>query len=208
MKNSSNTVVDHLRAQILDGAISPDQPIRQNLIAEELAVSRTPVRQALHQLAGEGLVTYDANRGARAAPILAADVRDLFDMRLALEQIALAAAFHSHDKRVWAEAEMALDRAEQTTDALLLGQENAAFHMALYAPCERDLLLNTISGLTKRGVRSEIIALSIGTRSDQSDAEHHALLAACRTGKLENAQDILTAHLVSARDDTLAVLKS
>ena len=181
MKNSSNTVVDHLRTQILDGAISPDQPIRQDLIAEELAVSRTPVRQALHQLAGEGHVTYDANRGARAAPILATDVRDLFDMRLALEQIALAAAFQSHDKRV---------------------------HMALYAPCERDLLLNTISGLTKRGVRSEIIALSVGTRSDQSDAEHHALLAACRTGKLENAQNILTAHLVSARDDTLAVLKS
>ncbi|MFT7594021.1 MAG: DNA-binding GntR family transcriptional regulator [Paracoccaceae bacterium] len=206
MKNSSEIVIDHLRVQILDGAISPDQPIRQDLIAAELAVSRTPVRQALHQLAGEGLVTYDANRGARAAPILAGDIRDLFDMRLALEPIALAAAFKNHDKRVWAEAEMALDRAEQTNNSLALGQENAAFHMVLYAPCDRDLLLNTISGLTKRGVRAEIVALSIDTRTDQSDAEHHALLSACRTGNLEVAQDILTAHLVSARDDTLAVL--
>lgn len=207
MKNSSNTVIDHLRAQILDGAITPDQPIRQNLIAEELAVSRTPVRQALHQLAGEGLVTYDANRGARAAPILAGDVRDLFDMRLALEPIALAAAFQNHDKLVWAEAEMALDRAKQTTDALLLGRENAAFHTALYAPCARNLLLTTISGLTKRGVRAEIIAFSINSRTDQSDAEHHALLAACRAGKLDDAQNILTAHLIAARDDTLTVLK-
>lgn len=207
MSNPSNIVADALRADILDGRILPDAPIRQDALAERLSVSRTPVRQALHLLAGEGFVTYNPNRGARVAAFSAAQVRDLFDMRLALEPMALAAALPHHDKIVWAEAEMALDRADAPKrDATVLGRENTRFHSALYAPSARALLIETITRLTDRGVRAEIVALSIEGRVETSAAEHRALLAACVARDEAAAVRLLREHLTAARDDTLAAL--
>ena len=207
MIKESNIIADALRSDIASGELEPGAPIRQDTVAERFQVSRTPVRQVLHQLAGEGFVTYDPNKGARVATISRAAVRDLFDMRLALEPLALESALPHHDKVVWALAEIALDRADASgSDAVALGRENSHFHMALYAPSGRSLLLETIARLADRGIRGEIVALSIKNRISQSAAEHRELLRACSTREHKTALYLLAGHLESARDDALVAI--
>ena len=208
MENESISIADMLRSDIAAGRLGSDAPIRQDAIAARLKVSRTPIRQALRQLAGEGFVTYDPNRGARVATVSSAAVRDLFDMRLALEPLALEAALPYHDKLVWARAEMALDRADVAgVDAVSLGQENSRFHGDLYEPSGRSLLLETVGRLTDRGIRAEIVALSVKSRVRQSALEHRDLLRACIARDEPGALRILRGHLEAARDDTLAAME-
>lgn len=206
MNYESNNTLERIRAEIIYGVLATDAPLRQDQIAKRLCVSRTPVRQALERLAGEGLVDYDRNRGARVAPIRADDVRDLFDIRVALEPIALAEAMPLHDKLVWAEAEIALDRADETKQASELSRANSEFHAAIYSPCRRTLLLDTIRRLTSRGIRAEIAALSMQTRIAKSAEEHRKLLDACRDGDPRRACKVLERHLIAARNDTLNFL--
>lgn len=87
---ASHRVADHLREQILSGAISPGQRIRQEDVAEMFELSRLPVREALRMLAAEGLTELHPNRGARVPRLSMHEVDVVYRMREALEPLALA----------------------------------------------------------------------------------------------------------------------
>jgi DNA-binding GntR family transcriptional regulator len=74
-----------LRRRILDGDLGRGTRLRQEALAEELGVSRTPLREALRRLAAEGFVTFHPNRGAEVADMSADDVRAAYEARLVLE---------------------------------------------------------------------------------------------------------------------------
>ena len=80
-----DSIADRLRASILEGALRPGERIVELTVARQLGVSRAPLREALWQLAKEGLVRFVANRGAFVADLSADDVRDIFDVRESLE---------------------------------------------------------------------------------------------------------------------------
>lgn len=87
-------VTDRIRDMILDGALTPGSRLPERILCEQLAVSRTPLREALKVLASEGLLELSPNRGARVAGLTADDVDELFPVMGALEALAgeLAAA--------------------------------------------------------------------------------------------------------------------
>lgn len=78
-------VAQEIRRQILDGELAPGMRLSQADVAEAMQVSRTPLREALHRLAAEGLVTAEANRGMRVAPIPLTQVEDAYALRLLAE---------------------------------------------------------------------------------------------------------------------------
>jgi len=204
--STTTTVTNAIRELILGGDVQPGAPLRQDYLASRLSVSRTPLRHALRALVAEGLVQYDDFRGAHVALIEPSDVADVFEMRLALEPMALASAFPVLSKIDLARAEIAIDAAETALAGLAQARLNWDFHSALYVPCGRTALLDVIDTLNRSGARAEIIAASIVERPDKSACEHLALLKACRDGALGDARNILTQHLAAARDDTLAAL--
>ena len=85
---ASMTVTDILREAILDGVIVPRSWLREAELAEELGVSRTPVRDALRTLSSEGLVEMSANKGAMVSPVTSHDIIELSTIRETLEGLA------------------------------------------------------------------------------------------------------------------------
>ena len=77
-KTRTQLVVETLREKILSGEIKAGQPLRQTALAHELNVSRVPVREALLQLEGEGLVVFESHKGAKATPLNSDHVVELF----------------------------------------------------------------------------------------------------------------------------------
>ena len=82
-------VVDRLRTAIVSGQLQPGQALRQDALAEQYRLSKIPLREALNQLKAEGLVTFINNRGAMVSRLSAAEVDEIYTMRIALESLAL-----------------------------------------------------------------------------------------------------------------------
>jgi DNA-binding GntR family transcriptional regulator len=81
-----------LRANILSGQLAPGDRLIETQLAQQLQVSRTPIREAMRQLQREGLIVGDSNEGLRVTSITAADAIHLYDCRIGLEQMSVAAA--------------------------------------------------------------------------------------------------------------------
>ena len=100
--NTPEYIVGALRNAILQGRYKANQPLRQDQIAEKFGVSKVPLREALVQLKAEGLVTFMPNRGAVVTELSAAEVDEIFTMRMALESKALERAIrHTHLSGLW-----------------------------------------------------------------------------------------------------------
>lgn len=200
-KTQAKSAAAEIRTLILNGAFLPGQPLRQEALSDQLSISRTPLRHALQELVGEGLVEAIGYKGARVARPDQRMVDDLFDMRLLLEPLALQSAFGHHTKLDFAAAEMALDAAEAEREPAKLSKLNWDFHYALYRPSNRQTLLRTIEQLNKASALAEVIASSIVVRLEKSADEHRKLLQACRNEDEAGAVAILSEHLRLAYHD-------
>src|SRR2546425_10001528 len=87
-----DVVVERIRAQILQGKLTPGQWLRQERLAAELGTSYTPIREALKQLQAEGMVEHVPYRGVRVVQFSPQDVLDIYGMRSVLEGQAAAGA--------------------------------------------------------------------------------------------------------------------
>jgi DNA-binding GntR family transcriptional regulator len=94
-----DNVYDALRSAILTCDLSPGQELREQDLAAQYAVSRSPVRDALLRLEGERLVTVLPRQGYRVNPVSVADARDIFGLRLVIEPACAAAAAGADNTR-------------------------------------------------------------------------------------------------------------
>lgn len=127
-------VFDELRRRILTGALAPGTGHSIYRLADELGVSRTPVREAVVRLADLGLVTIERNRGITIRGVRAEDVRDVFELRLLLEVPAAAAAASATDGDLARRLEQALDamrRAAADADEPTFMRHDRLLHAAL-----------------------------------------------------------------------------
>ena len=118
-KTRTQVVVEAIREKILTGAIKAGEPLRQAALADELKVSRIPVREALLQLEAEGLVEFEAHKGATATKLSAEQVTELFELRALLECELLRLAIPK------------LTEAELAQSEQLLQQMSTAYQAAL-----------------------------------------------------------------------------
>ncbi|RIH76885.1 HTH-type transcriptional repressor RspR [Calidithermus terrae] len=195
---SPDWVARQLRERILSGHYPGGTALRQEELAEELGVSRMPVREALRQLAGEGLLLLYPHRGAVVAELSVAELEEIYEMRAVLEPLALRLAIPRLGKAQLGEAEDALDAAELERDGRRLSELNWRFHAALYRPAGRPRLLSTVETLHLNVDRYMRMILTVVHHREQSDREHRALLEACRAREAERACALLERHVVEA----------
>ncbi|MFT4067155.1 GntR family transcriptional regulator [Paraburkholderia sp.] len=195
-ESTSHVIAQALRTAIVDGTLAPGAPLRQDAIARHFSVSAIPVREALRQLESEGWARVAVNKGATVAPLSADEAREIYEIRSALESLALSLAIPRHTAATLREAANLCRAAEREADPSLYVARNAAFHMSLYAPAGRPQLQDMIGLLHRRGERYLRLKFGLPSYKGESDNEHAALLAAVQRRDIPDAQSLVVAHLL------------
>jgi DNA-binding GntR family transcriptional regulator len=188
-------IAETIAERIISGALQPDTPLRQDHVAREFNSSHVPVREAFRQLEAQHLVVCLPRRGVRVAPLDASSIREIAEMRAALEVVALRQAAPKLTSAHLAEIELALiegDNAETLGD---FEAANRAFHQALVAPCGMPRLLSSLDGLQRANSRLVFaMAHSSGWRP-RSNQDHRLILGALRARNIEQACGLLARHI-------------
>jgi DNA-binding GntR family transcriptional regulator len=194
--SASRMVADALRDAIVNGTLAPGAPLRQDALARHFSVSAIPVREALRQLESEGWAKVEMHKGATVAPLSADEAREIYEIRAALESLAIASAIPAHTEATMREAQALCDAAHSETDPALYAARNEAFHMSLYAPAKRPQLTELIATLHRRGERYLRLKLGFPEHKVVSDRDHAALMLLVCQGDVANAQKLITEHLL------------
>ena len=199
----ADKVFESLRERILGGDLASDSPIRQEAIAEELNVSKIPVREALARLEQEGLVSSHPHRGFIVRALSAEEAQDVFDLRLKIEPelAGHGAAQAEAADHVRAQTALAALNAELKAAGPSAGQLNRDFHMALVRPAARPIsiqILKRLHGLSERYVR---VHLGPNGRDERATREHTELLEAWLAGRSEDVRNAAKAHIEATLED-------
>ncbi|GAA6151211.1 GntR family transcriptional regulator [Pseudoteredinibacter isoporae] len=208
-KTRSQLVVESIREKILNGEIKSGEPLRQAALAEELNVSRIPVREALLQLEGEGLVHFEPHKGATATEVSAEQVDELFELRAMLEAELLKHAFDSLTEDDFVKAEYILDRLAKQDDENTQshsGELNLDFHQHLYQKAKRPQTQEMVRTLNKSADRYVRMHLMLAGGFTTAAQEHRKILELCRAGKRAEACEFLQQHILNAKEDIKALL--
>src|SRR5580704_4724609 len=188
-------ITEAIAEQIIAGTLKPDTPLRQDHVAREFNSSHVPVREAFRQLEAQHLVVGLPRRGVRVAPLDATSVREIAEMRAALEVVALRQAASKLTSAHLAGIELALIEGDNAETLQEFEAANRAFHQALVAPCGMPRLLASLDGLQRANSRLVFaMARSSGWRP-RSNQDHRLILGALRARDIEQACSLLTRHI-------------
>src|SRR5689334_8293731 len=132
---TAGRIAEVLAERIISGALPPDAPLRQDHVAREFHSSHVPVREAFRQLEAQHLVIAVPRRGVRVAPLDTKSVKEIAEMRAALEVVALRNAAPKFTSAHLARIELALIEGDNAETVHEFEMANRAFHHALVAPC-------------------------------------------------------------------------
>ena len=187
-----------LRHAILAGELAPGSRLEVKTLAQELAMSPMPIREAVRQLDALGLVEHRPHRGARVTELSVRDLREVYTARLVIEVKTVAAAAASFTEE---HAELAARSLSRTVSAERVNDHNAAwaadeeFHFAVYAAAGSPWLLRVIRPLWETSERYRRLSLSPSHDFRDRYTEHMGILEACVVRDQELAADRLGTHL-------------
>ncbi|RCG20217.1 GntR family transcriptional regulator [Sphaerisporangium album] len=195
----TDLVADSIRAAILSGRIKPGETLVERRLAEQLGVSKTPVREALISLASTGLVVISPNRGVSVRVLDAADLRKANEVRLLLEPWAVAASTRLANPATVREAREALAEAGgllSGDDPTALSLANRRFHHALYHACDNELVTAQLDDLQNLAALGTVTVLWRHWPTWREEfTEHENILAAVERGDAPLAERLTRAHI-------------
>lgn len=190
----ADTIYARLSQQIITGALPAGEKLRQDHIARAFDTSHVPVREALLRLEAHGLAQSEPRRGMRVTALDPAEIREVIEMRVALEPLALQHAVQNAtpgDLQAIDIARLACDAAE---DMPSWEARNRAFHRAILTPCALPRLLSAIDDLHIASAR-HLHAHWRQRWRQRTDTDHAAILMAMKRRDAETACDVLRRHL-------------
>ena len=200
-----------IRAAIIDGRLEPGRRLKEEELARELGISRTPVREALLVLQTEGLLESAPNRGATVRTYEAADLDDLYQLRALLEGFAArraAARISAADLdrlRESCERFVALRAEDDVTD---LVRENLSFHNVILEAAGSERLVQMV----RKVIELPLVYRSYVWYSPEqkliSEHYHRQLTAALTAHDAERAELVMKEHILEARDFLIAQLRT
>ena len=183
-----------LAGRIIAGMIEPGSKLRQDHVAEEFGASHVPVREAFRRLEAQGLVISEPRRGVRVAGFSPQEVKEVADMRAALESLALRNAAPHLTPAILDEAEEVNKAGDRAKDVESWEKANRTFHRLILTPCAMPRLLRAIDDLHTASARF----LFSGWRAEwdaPTDRDHRSILDALRAGQAELAASVLARHV-------------
>jgi DNA-binding GntR family transcriptional regulator len=201
--STSAMLANLLRDELLSGALAPGEPLRDTDLATRANVSRGTAREALAELAREGLVVQTLHRGVRVASPTEADVADVYAARRVLEGAGLEALLRTRALAPLEAAVEAMAAARSVPEGV---EADAAFHLAIVAACGVERL-HAAAERALREVRLVLCAADRATADLEAQvAGHRALLTAFAGGDAAAARAALMRHLDHGEQRARAVV--
>lgn len=202
-----------LKQLIIEGAIKGGEFINERQVAESIGVSRTPIREAISRLKSENFVSVVAGRGAFANHISLQDVQSMFDLREALECLAVRLAsergsenplflrrikdFHDGFERY---VESVADNESDLNEELAINRD---FHFAIAEAAENRYLAQMLTNLNDLDERIRISTSRVRARDQSMAQEHLAIATALLDGDRDGAVELMRRHIAAARESAL-----
>jgi DNA-binding GntR family transcriptional regulator len=199
-----------LRDRIIHGSLERGARIHQEDLAEELGVSRTPVREALRRLAAEGLVEMRTNRGARVADIGPSDMRSAYEARLVIEPGAARLGATARPSAPLGRMRAALAAQRRAIpDVRRSFEANREFHIALVQASGNGFLLQFVQRLWVARIGEVIYERQSETpeRMRLDADEHEQILGAIEAGNARRAESVTRRHLAEAMQRSTDLLR-
>jgi DNA-binding GntR family transcriptional regulator len=191
-------VYDHVREEILGERLAPGSVLQEVALAQSLGVSRGPVREALGRLEAEGLVTIRPRRGTVVRSLSAHEFLEAYQVREALEVLAVRLAVPRLTDDVVARLDTLIDEmADSAGDNDVQGffRANARFHDAFFDASGNRMLHDTYRQVCVHLDRHRLRSLQLRGNLQRSISEHAAILDAARIGDAEGAARLIAEHI-------------
>ena len=191
-------VYEELKMQILKGSIIPGTRMMEVELAEEMGVSRTPIREAIRKLEKEGLVTIEPRRGAYASMISTEDMVEILEVRQDLEGLA---AYFAADRMTEGQMSELRKESDSYNDAVKRGnmeemiKHDTRFHHIIVESCRNKILVQMIEQLQELVLRFRYIYYDNFRRAENMPEEHEAILTAIAEGNADKARAAADIHI-------------
>lgn len=200
-----------LRRAILVGDLKPGEHLMEVRLSELLGVSRTPIREAIRKLELEGLVVMRPRKGAQVAKITEKDLRDVLEVRLVLERMAVNLACQKISKEEIQELKKQLhnfDRAIAKNDITMIAQYDVKFHEIIYYATGNRRLIQILNNLSEQMYRYRLEYLKDKSKRRKLNEEHIEIVEAIENGEVERAEHAMISHIVNQETAVREKIKS
>ncbi len=192
-------VVFHaLRKGIMQGDLKPGERLMEIKLANRLGVSRTPVREAIRMLELEGLVVMIPRKGAQVAEITEKDLKDVLEVRMGLEEMAVTLACQRiTDQQLenLYQASRKFENAVREDDLTELAQADVDFHDLIYKATGNERLVQLLNNIREQMYRYRVEYLKDEEIRTSLIQEHDALLDKLRQRDMEGSKAVTTSHI-------------
>jgi len=197
---ASDLAYQTIRTEIMSGERPENSWLREEDLADELGVSRTPVREALRRLAAEGVVRHEPNRGVRVESWSSSQVDEIFALRSVLEPLAcsMAAGTGHADTEVLHGLARDMDAAAARRDYTELTRLNNEFHRQIVQASGSSRLIGIIASLIEIPLVHRTFERYSARSLQRSLAHHHELVEALAAGDAAWAESVMRSHVQAA----------
>ena len=200
-----------IRQRILDNVYPAGYRALEREFAEELSLSRTPVREALLRLQAEGLLELIPRHGARVLPVSASHMREIYEVLTALESTAAEIVTRKKPTaaqlRPLSEASRGMSAALKRGDLEGWARADEHFHRQLLELAGNSVLIQTVQQLWDRAHRARMVTLRLRPPPIHSTREHNAIVEAIKAGDPEATVRLYRSHRQRASIELLAILE-
>jgi len=190
-----------IRTAILNGVLRPGTVLNQADLAEQIQVSRLPIREAINMLAQEGLVRVVLHKGAQVTHFSPADIQEIYAIRKVLEGYAIREAI-PHINNNLLESLEEINRNivgySEAGDMDARIEANERFHLLLYRPCQNKKLVELIEGLWASYPKKFL--WGVRGRAEQVVSQHKEILEAVRRRDTDSAEKLIHDHLILSQE--------
>ncbi|MBW3670012.1 MAG: GntR family transcriptional regulator [Actinobacteria bacterium] len=198
----AQAVARHIRDAIFSGGLAPGAPIRQESIANELGVSRIPVREALRHLEAEGLVTIRPHSGARVAVLDFDECVEIYKMRERLEPLAFSESAGRLSAAQLDAVRRQCDKVEASVgDVRAWIEADREFHLACYAGADARRLVGLVTTFwnTTQHYRRALVGTFAPADYELFQCDHRLMVAALAESDGRGGENIVRLHIERAR---------
>ena len=202
----SKKVYRILKKEIIKGSFEPGDKVLEGRIADQMGISRTPVREAIRELAAEGFVTLSPNQGVVVRSVSAESIREVLQIHSVLEGLAARLSCEVINEEDLKELENYVNKMEKFAnkrDSSAYSEVDLKFHELIVNTCRNKRLIQMRKNISDQAQRYRISSLSIPRRLKESLKEHQKILEAFKTKDPKKADSTSQKHIQNALKNIL-----